>query len=201
MNTLFVRDADKEKPATRAATLTQRLLPIFAAGCWVVFGLAGSATAGTVHTAMTDAEVLGVYIQVNSFDIETALLGRAQANSKAVRELAARVASDHVGVRQAAFDLASQCKVSPVVPKSRDTAAIEHGRSMTTLTALNGVEFDRAYLQHEAAFHRAAVNAVRQVLLPSATCPALKVHFKDVLPALEHHLSETEALARELTTR
>ena len=31
-------------------------------------------------SALTDAEVVGVYIQVNSFDIETALLGRAQAS-------------------------------------------------------------------------------------------------------------------------
>lgn len=197
--TLFV--GANSKTPTRAATVTRKLLPVIAAGCWVVFGLARSATAGIAPNAMSDAEVLGIYIQVNGFDVETALLGRSQANSNAVRELAARVSSDHQGVRLAAFDLAAKCKVSPVVPANRDAAAIEHGRAMTKLTALTGVEFDKAYLLHEVAFHRSAIDAVRQSLLPSATCPALKAHFKDVLPALERHLSETEGLARELGAR
>jgi putative membrane protein len=180
---------------------TKKPLLVFAAVCCVLFGFAASAIAGIAPNAMSDAEVLGVYIQVNGFDVETALLGRSQANSNAVRELATQVSSDHLNVRQAAFDLAAKCKVSPVLPSNRYAAAIEHGRQMTKLTALKGVEFDKAYLQHEVAFHRAAIDAVRQVLQPAATCPVLKAHFKDVLPALEQHLAETEGLARELTAR
>jgi putative membrane protein len=179
----------------------RQLFPVFAAGCWAAFGLVGAARAGAVPNALTDAEVLGIYIQVNSFDVETALLGRAQANSKEVREMAAHVSSAHLGVRQAAFDLAATCKVSPVLPSGRVAAAVEHTRTMTNLMSLTGAEFDKAYLRHEAAFHRAAIDAVRQVLLPAATCPALKTHFKDVLPAFEQHVSETEALARGLTAR
>jgi putative membrane protein len=198
---LFARNADEGTPATRAATVAKKLFPVFAAGCLVMFGLAGSGVAGIVPSAMSDAEILGIYIQVNGFDIETALLGRAQARSVAVRELAARVSSDHLGVRQTAFDLAAQCKVSPVLPGNREAAAIEHGRAMTKLTALEGLEFDKAYVQHEVAFHRAAIDAVRQLLQPSATCPALKAHFKSVLPALEQHLSATEELSRELAAR
>jgi predicted outer membrane protein len=84
------------------------------------FALAGSAvvaTASNSHStiaAVSDAEILGTYIQVNGFDVETALLGRSQASLNAVRELAVRVSSDHLGVRQAAFDLAAKCKVWPV---------------------------------------------------------------------------------------
>lgn len=201
MHTKFRKNADRGTPARRVVAGTTKLLPALAAGCLVVFGLAGSAMAGSVPSALSDAEILGIYIQVNGFDIETALLGRAQANSDAVRELAAGVSSDHMSVRQTAFDLAGTCRVSPVLPGNRDAAAIDHGRAMTKLAALKGVEFDRAYVQHEVAFHRAAIDAVRQLLQPSATCPALKAHFKSVLPALERHLSETEQLFRELTAR
>ena len=190
--------------------LGRKLLPVIAAGCFVALGLAGSAIAGVApvapvapvaRTAMTDADVLGIYIQVNGFDVETALLGRALAGSSAVRDLAAQVATDHISVRAAAFDLATKCNVSPVLPGSRNAAAVEHGRAMTKLGALAGAGFDTAYLQHEVAFHRAAIDAVKQVLQPAATCPALKAHFKEILPALEHHLSVTEALARGLTAR
>lgn len=183
---------------------TVALLVAFAGSALVLAGSAVAGTASNSHStiaAMSDAEILGTYIQVNGFDVETALLGRSQASSNAVRELAVRVSSDHLGVRQAAFDLAAKCKVSPVLASSRSAAASEHGRAMATLLTLTGGEFDRAYVQQEVAFHRAAIDAVRQVLLPAATCPALKAHFKDVLPAFAQHLSETEALASQLTGR
>jgi len=141
---------------------------------------------------------LGVYIQVNGFDIETALLGRAQAKSESIRKLANRVASDHLGVRQLAYSLSDQCKVPVTLPGERDMAAIEHGKTMTRLLSLSGDSFDKAYAQYEVAFHRSAIAAVRTLLLPSATCPALKTHLKEVLPAFEHHLSQSESIEREI---
>lgn len=198
---LSISDVGNQKPRSPFAKLPATWLLGFATGFSIVLAHAGSAIANVPPTALTDAEILGTYIQVNSFDVETALLGRSQASSTAVRELATRVASDHLGVRQSAFELAVKCKVSPVLASGRVSAAQEHGRAMTTLVALTGAAFDKAYLQHEAAFHHAAIDAVRQALLPSATCPALKAHFNEVLPAFERHLSETQALARELTAR
>jgi putative membrane protein len=147
--------------------------------------------------SLTDSQILGVYIQVNGFDIETALLGRAQAKSESVRKLAGHVASDHVGVRQQAYKLAEQCKVPIVLPAERDLAAVEHGEAMTRLLSLSGDTFDKAYIQHEVAFPRSAIDAVREALLPAAACPALKAHLTSVLPAFEHHLSQTEAIEHE----
>lgn len=69
------------------------------------------------------------------------------------------------------------------------------------LSALEGSAFDIAYLRHELAFHTSAIEAVRKALKPSATCPELRAHFEQVLPAFEHHLAETQALARELNIR
>ena len=178
-----------------------KFLPGLVVGCCVVLALTKSAIAGVAPKGPTDAEILGIYIQVNGFDVETALLGRAQASAPAVRDLAASVATDHLSVRQAALDLAAKCRVSPVLPINREAAAIEHDKAMTTLSGLKGADFDRAYLQHEIAFHRSAIDAVRQVLQPAATCPAIRAHFTDILPAFEHHLSLTEGLARELAPR
>ena len=199
--TLFLSDAEHRRPRVRAANVVTTSLMACAAACWLVVAHAGSAVASVASNVVTDAEILGTYIQVNGFDVETALLGRSQASTSAVRELATRVSSDHLGVRQSAFELAAKCKVSPVLAGSRTAAALEHDRALATLATLSGASFDKAYLEHEAAFHRSAIDAVRQVLQPSATCPALKDHFKAVLPAFERHLSETQALLRELPAR
>ena len=174
---------------------------LVASACVAGFGFTGGSQPPAGLAVLTDAEVLGVYIQVNSFDIETALLARAQATAPSVRALAGQVAKDHLGVRQAAFDLAATCKVTPTVPNARHSSAVEHSRALTALAALTGAEFDRGYVQHEVAFHRSAINAVSGALLPAATCPALKAHFTKVLPALEHHAKETERLTGELTAR
>jgi putative membrane protein len=172
---------------------------IIGIGC--VVGLGFTAAPRIARTALTDAEVLGIYIQVNGFDIESALLAKAQAVSPTVRALASEVAKDHLGVRQAAYELAATCKVIPNVPNARNSAAVEHSKSLTTLAAISGAEFDRAYIQREVVFHRSAINAVQDALLPAATCPALKAHFTQILPALEQHAKETERIANSLPTR
>ena len=166
-----------------------RVAPAFAGLCLAALACNAPVAAGT----LSDAQILGIYIQVNSFDIETALLGRAQAGSDAVRSLAEHVASDHTGVRQAAYALAAKCDVVPMLPPDRNAVADDHGRTLARLLALKGVEFDTAYLQHEAAFHRTAIDAVRTTLLPEAQCADLQAHFREVLPAFEHHLRQTEA--------
>jgi len=159
-----------------------------------LFTSGGSASA----KSLSDGQILGIFIQVNGFDIETALLGRAQGKSESVRRLATHVATDHLGVRQLAYALAEQCKVPISLPSERVLAAVEHGKTMTQLLALGGESFDKAFAQHELAFHRSAIEAVRTTLLPAATCPALKAHLNNVLPAFEHHLAQTEAVEREL---
>jgi len=158
-----------------------------------LIALAGSGQASAGQ--LDDGQILGIYIQVNSFDIETALLGSAQGGSDDVRSLAKHVASDHSGVRQAVYGLAEKCHVTPTLPPERNAAALDHAKTLARLQSLKGTDFDQAYVQHEVAFHRAAIAAVKTALLPSAQCADLKAHFTQVLPAFEHHLQQTEALA------
>ena len=174
--------------------IARRLLPAIGTACLSTLICIGQAAAAPPN----DSQILGIYIQVNSFDVETALLGKSQANSDEVRALAQHVASDHAGVRQGAFALAEKCKVTPELPADRSAAASEHANVLVTLMALKGAEFDKAYLKHEVAFHRAAIAAVKTALLPSAQCADLQAHFRDVLPAFEHHLKMTEDLAAKL---
>jgi hypothetical protein len=58
---------------------------------WYVAFTTGSSAAAN---SLSDGQIIGIYIQVSSFDIETALLGRAQATSESVRNMANRVAGN-----------------------------------------------------------------------------------------------------------
>src|SRR3954447_10703121 len=169
-----------------------------ALAAWYVAFTTSSAAAAN---SLSDGQIIGIYIQVNSFDLETALLGRAQATSESVRDVAKHVASDHLGVRQAAYALAEQCKVAIELPEGRAAAAVEQDKALKKLLAMSGRSFDQAYVQQEVAFHRSAIDAVRTRLLPAATCPALKAHFNSVLPAFEHHLTMMEGVQRDAGAR
>lgn len=148
--------------------------------------------------ALTDREVVAVYAQVNSFDIEAALLGASRGKAPSVRALAAMVAGDHLSVRRAVNALARDAGITLSLPADRAAAAVEHDTRMSKLITLSGGDFDRAYVAHELAFHRAALQAVRSVLLPQAQNAQLQAHFREVLPHFEHHIAETERVAREL---
>ena len=184
-------------PQPRAlATLPARCVAIA-----LLLAVAVLPAARAAGAPLGDEQILAIYIQANGFDIEAGLLGKSQGRAPEVRALAAHVVSDHLGVRQGAYDLAAACKVRVVLPEDRESAAIEHGKVMTKLLALSGSKFDKAYLQYAVASHQAAIDAVRSLLTPAARCADLAAHLRAVLPAFEHHLAETRRVAAVVAGR
>lgn len=168
--------------------------------------ITGSVVAATImmHSALVtagslnDSAILAIYNQVNTFDIETAGLGLRCGQSDQVTKLAKMVQTDHTGVRQMAADLANKLNVPRSLPAGRDAATADHAKVLGKLMKQCGKGFDRAYLEHEIAFHTAAINAVNTVLIPSAKNAELVSLMKKILPGFEHHLAETKRVAREL---
>jgi len=168
----------------------------------VIIALA-SALSGRAQSSsdLDDSAIIGIYNQVNSFDIESALLAANQADSADVRKLSQQVARDHRAVRLAAAELAKSMGIAESIPASRQEDMLAHDRAMADLAKLTGREFDRAYLLHEIAFHEAAIKALKTILLPSAKDARLKKHFESVLPHFEHHLNASVGLAQTLGYR
>ena len=163
----------------------------------IVTALAISST-NALADGLSDAEVIGIYAQVNSFDIETALLGELRGQSEEVRALGRMVSGDHSGVRATVHEIASNLEIVPILPPSRIQAAMDHDKVTTALRAADPAEFDALYLKHEIAFHRAAIDAVNGALIPETDAPELKAHFEAVLPAFEHHLNANIEAAKKL---
>jgi len=149
-------------------------------------------------SALSDGDIIGIYNQVNGFDIETALLAQSKSTSEDILQLARSVANDHRSVRLAAAELANQIGANVTLPALRQAAAEQFFETIANLAALEGEEFDAAYLRHEIGFHSAAMEAVRSILLPAASHSALVEHFQSVLPHFEHHLSQTIEVAKRL---
>jgi putative membrane protein len=149
--------------------------------------LSQSSLAEVKPTKLSDGEIIGIYNQVNSFDIETALLAMTKGSSEKVKKLAALVSTDHRGVRLKAAELG----VKVILPVFRQVSALNFYKKINELSETNGEAFDRLYLLNEIQFHTKAMEAVKNTLLPAADSKELQEHFKTVLPHFKHHLAET----------
>lgn len=163
-----------------------------------IAGLAELPAKAGDQPALDDGTIIAIYNQVNSFDIETALIGQVMGHSPDVRALGKMVSSDHTGVRSAAHELAEKIGAELTLPAVRMEAAKSHYAAVAGLRELSGADFDAAYLKHEIAFHAAAIEAVKTVLVPAASHGELKAHFEAVLPHFQRHLDETRRVAGEL---
>jgi len=69
---------------------------------------------------------------------------------------------------------------------------------MNQLKSLKGADFDRAFLDHEIAFHQAVLDAVTGTLLPAIHNQELKSFVEQVGPAFQGHLEQAKAIRKAL---
>ena len=164
--------------------------PILAASLVLVASATAAALPKATLLAQTkapdDPTIVAIFDAANSADMETGALAEQRGSSKEVRDFGAMLVRDHRAVRQQGRDLAAKLGVTPTPPKD-DPSARDHAAAMTRLRSLEGAEFDRAFLQHEAAFHKAVIEAVQSTLLPAIDNPELKALVVKVAPAFEAH--------------
>jgi putative membrane protein len=146
---------------------------------------------------LDDATIVAIFDGANSADIETAGLGAEKATDPKVREIARNFVRDHTKVRQMGRDLAAKLGVTPT-PPANDHSAADLAKTMKQLKALKGTAFDKAFLDHEIAFHQAVIDAVNTTLMPAIQNDELKAFVKSVAPAFAGHLAGAKHLREQM---
>src|SRR6185437_9733785 len=141
---------------------------------------------------LDDPTIVAIFDAANTDDIETGDLAAKRGSTKEVRQLGAMFARDHRQVRQQARDLAKKLGVTPTPPK--DNSAADQAKVMATLRSKHGADFDKAYLEHEVAFHKQVIDAVNQTLLPAIQNAELKALVVKVAPAFQAHMLAAQHL-------
>ena len=149
---------------------------------------------------LDDATIVAIFDAANTADIETGTLAAERGSTKEVRDFGAMLARDHKMVRQQGRDLAKKLGVTPT-PPADDQGARDHAAAMKRLRALSGAEFDHAFLQHEVAFHKAVIDAVKSTLLPAIRNAEVKELVVKVAPAFEAHMMAAENLDQKLSRK
>jgi putative membrane protein len=183
--------------AAAVSTSLAAIVGIAAARDSVRPSLEASIATHTQALELDDATIVAIFDAANTADIETGQLAAKRGSSKEVREFGAMLARDHEMVRQKGRDLASKLGVTPT-PPADDASAKAHAEAMAMLRTKKGADFDRAFLQHEAAFHKAVIDAVTSTLLPAIDNAELKDLVVKVAPAFQAHMIAAQDLEKKL---
>ena len=138
---------------------------------WPTSSAAQSATAGSLN----DASIAGIFDALNQWDIDMGGMVADQGRRRDIRAFAAQLVRDHHAIQKLDRDVVKKVKLKLVLQRDLPIQT-SHDAGMTKLKSLKGKDFDLAFLQHEVAFHKAAIDLITNTLLPAAgTISPLKI--------------------------
>jgi putative membrane protein len=145
------------------------------------------APAAAKSAALDDPTIVAIFDAANTWDIETGALAAKKGTTQEVRDFGKMLERDHKMVRQQGRDLAKKLSVTPTPPKDFAMAR-DHEAALARLQSASGKAFDRAFLEHEVAFHKAVIDAVTSTLLPALHNQEVKDLVTKVAPAFQAHM-------------
>jgi putative membrane protein len=159
-----------------------------------------SAAVGSAQS-IDDAQIASIVVTANQVDIDAGALAAATTTNAEVRKFARLMVTDHSGVNKQAVALATRLKVTPQDNDTSRSLKAGGDKNVAALKALKGAAFDKAYVDHEVAYHQAVLDAVDTTLIPNASNADLKALLVKVRPAFVAHLEHAKHLAASLATQ
>jgi putative membrane protein len=155
-------------------------------------------TARTFAQGVTDAQIASIVVTANTVDIDAGKLAKSKATNAEVKAFANQMITDHTGVNKQATELVTKLGVKPEDNSTSQGLKAGGDKNLTDLKALKGAAFDKAYIDHEVAYHQAVLDAVDKTLIPGAKNEELKALLVKVRPAFEAHLAHARQIQSSL---
>jgi len=151
-------------------------------------------SARTLAQGPTDAQIASIVVTANQVDIDAGKLAQTKTSNADVKSFATLMVTDHTGVNKQAVDLVTKLKVTP--EDNPTSQALKKGgeENVANLKKLSGAAFDKAYVDHEVAYHQQVLDAVDKTLIPNAKNAELKALLVKVRPAFVAHLEHAKHL-------
>ncbi len=145
-----------------------------------------------------DAQIAAIVVAANQADVDAGKVAEKNSHDKAVKEFAQTMVRDHESVNKQAKSLVKQLGVKPE-PSPTSKSLTQGGKeNVSALKKLKGHEFDKAYVDHEVAYHQQVIDAIHSTLLPNAKNPQLKSLIEKATPVFEAHLDHAKQLQSQV---
>jgi putative membrane protein len=158
--------------------------------------------AGPSAQGVNDAQIASIVVTANQVDIDAGKLAASRSTNGEVKAFARLMVTDHTGVNKSATDLAARLKVTPQDNPTSQSLKADGEKNLAHLKkTLKGVAFDKAYIDHEVAYHQQVIDALDKTLIPGATNEELKALLVKVRPAFVAHLEHAKRLQASASTQ
>ena len=148
--------------------------------------------------APNDAQIAHIVVTANQVDIDAGKLAETKASSSDVKAFGKQMVTDHSGVNQQAVALAAKLKVTPEDNQTSQSLKTGGAENVKKLSGLSGAAFDKAYVDHEVAYHEAVLAAIDKTLIPNAKNEELKALIVKVRPAFVGHLEHAKMIQAKI---
>lgn len=148
---------------------------------------------------VNDAQIASIVVTANQVDIDAGKLAVAQSTNADVKDFGQQMVTGHTGVNRSATELVTKLKVTPEDNPTSQQLKSGGDENLAKLKGLKGAAFDRAYIDHEVAYHQAVLDAVDKTLIPNAKNAELKALLVKVRPAFVAHLEHAKHIQSTLS--
>jgi len=153
---------------------------------------------GVAAQAPNDAQIASIVVVANQVDIDAGHLAESRASATDVKSFAKQMITDHTGVNKQAAALVTKLGVTPQDNPTSQSLKKGGEDNMKSLKSLKGTAFDKAYIDHEVAYHQQVLDAIDKTLIPSAQNAELKALLVAVRPAFVAHLEHSKQIQANL---
>lgn len=175
-----------------------QLLILALGSAWLGIAPAQAQTEKPAAAAPSDAQIAEIVVVANQADIDAAKLAKAHATDPKVKEFANTMIRDHESVNKQAKALVKKLKVKPEPSDTSKSLVKGSKENLAALKKLKGAAFDKAYMDHEVAYHEQVIDVVSSSLLPNAQNPELKALLEKAGPVFQAHLQHAKELQSHL---
>lgn len=159
-----------------------------------VAGLLSATVSSTSSQGVNDAQIASIVVTANQVDIDAGKVAASRAANGEIRKFARLMITDHTGVNRAAAVLVAKLKVTPQDNPTSQSLKSGGDKNLAHLKTLSGAAFDKAYVDHEVAYHQQVIDALDKTLIPGATNGELRALLINVRPAFAAHLEHARRL-------
>ena len=150
------------------------------------------------QTPLSDPEVASVAVAANMIDIKYAEIAKKKSKNTEVRHFAETMMKDHNAVLAQASALVKKLNVTPKDNGVSQKLNSDAEKTRNDLNGKSGDAFDKAYIDNEVAYHKAVIDAVKNLLIPETENQELKDLLTAILPALDTHLQHAEMIQKKI---
>lgn len=146
-------------------------------------------------TAVTEPQIAATMAAIDRGEIEQGRYAEAHGASAQVRAFGRSMASMHAASGARLGALVRGLGITPTDDSESLQLTADSEATEERLARLNGVAFDRAYLDAQIAAHARALELLDRRLIPAARTTALRAALHDeVRPMVAAHLARARAL-------